>query len=350
MSRDDLLAERATLLAALRGLEEERAAGDLAEDDYESLREGYTARAAAVLRALGSATGAPGSGRAGPGDATSGADGPRHAGPDGARSEAADPPEAGAGDATSEAVAPNGAVPRQAGPGEAGHDEVDSHEADSHEADSREADSHDADSHEADSHEAGDGIVAGPAEGFPDRRARRWRTRRLVAVVVVAAMAVGGGLGVTWVVADRRPGDTVSGSLPTTVEGMLDRAHEFEAQRQPLDALKTYDAVLAQDPANLEALTYRGWLLRLAGLPDEADAALSQAVSLDAAYPDARFFRGVLRLRDRQDPSAALEDFEVFLGSDPPPELAEAVRRLADEARGQLAGGGGGEGDAPPPG
>ena len=44
--------QRRFLLRSIEDLERERAAGDLDEHDYQTLRDGYTARAAAVLRAL----------------------------------------------------------------------------------------------------------------------------------------------------------------------------------------------------------------------------------------------------------------------------------------------------------
>lgn len=50
--RQGLLDERDHLLASLRDLDAERAAGDIDPDDYARLRDVYTARAAAVLRAL----------------------------------------------------------------------------------------------------------------------------------------------------------------------------------------------------------------------------------------------------------------------------------------------------------
>lgn len=55
---DDLLAEKEFLLRSLRDLEDERAAGDIDDDDYATLKQDYTARAAAVLKALGT-NGAP---------------------------------------------------------------------------------------------------------------------------------------------------------------------------------------------------------------------------------------------------------------------------------------------------
>jgi len=50
-TRADLEEQRRFLLASLRDLDAERAAGDIAEAHYLALRDSYTARAAAVLRA-----------------------------------------------------------------------------------------------------------------------------------------------------------------------------------------------------------------------------------------------------------------------------------------------------------
>jgi tetratricopeptide (TPR) repeat protein len=52
---DDLREEREFLLRSIRDLDDEHAAGDLDEDDYRTLRDEYTARAADVLRRLESA-------------------------------------------------------------------------------------------------------------------------------------------------------------------------------------------------------------------------------------------------------------------------------------------------------
>lgn len=54
-----LEAEREFLLASLRDLEAEHSAGDLDERDYETLRDGYTKRAADVLRQLDHGRAAP---------------------------------------------------------------------------------------------------------------------------------------------------------------------------------------------------------------------------------------------------------------------------------------------------
>lgn len=52
MSRAQLDDERDFLLSSLRDLDQERAAGDISEDDYRELHDRYTVRAASVLRAL----------------------------------------------------------------------------------------------------------------------------------------------------------------------------------------------------------------------------------------------------------------------------------------------------------
>ena len=51
-ARAELEEERDFLLRSLDDLEAERTAGELDEDDYRNLKDGYTARAAEVLRAL----------------------------------------------------------------------------------------------------------------------------------------------------------------------------------------------------------------------------------------------------------------------------------------------------------
>ena len=49
---DELRDEQQFLLDSLRDLERERAAGDIDEHDYTTLRDGYIARAAAITREL----------------------------------------------------------------------------------------------------------------------------------------------------------------------------------------------------------------------------------------------------------------------------------------------------------
>lgn len=163
------------------------------------------------------------------------------------------------------------------------------------------------------------------------RESRGWQ--RWVALGIVGAMVAATFVGVLQLAADRGPGDSLTGDLPTGVAGRLAQAHALEAQGEAVEAIKLYDSVLSEDPANVEALAYRGWLLRLAGLVEQAQESLDLAVSLDPSYPDARFFRAMLLLRDVADPGAAIADFEAFLAFGPPPEVADRVEALLEEAR-----------------
>jgi tetratricopeptide (TPR) repeat protein len=121
--------------------------------------------------------------------------------------------------------------------------------------------------------------------------------------------------------------------VPNSAAERLALAHQLESQGQALEALKLYDAVLKEDPANVEALTYRGWLLKLAGLADPAQESLDRAVAIDPSYPDAHFFRGMLLFQNRNDPAAAIPEFEKYLALNPPAETVVAVQRVLDQAR-----------------
>ncbi len=172
------------------------------------------------------------------------------------------------------------------------------------------------------------------AERTPPATTRRSSRRRWWAAVSLAAAVVALAVGSVFVLAeDRRPGQPISGSVPETPAGKLALAHQLEGRGEALEALKLYDAVLREDPTNVEALTYRGWLLRLAGLVDRAQESLDKAVAIDPRYPDARFFRGMLLYQDRKDPAAAIPEFEAFLASNPPEGTVQAVQDVLERAR-----------------
>jgi tetratricopeptide (TPR) repeat protein len=97
-------------------------------------------------------------------------------------------------------------------------------------------------------------------------------------------------------------------------------------------AQECFDEVLASDPDNVEALTYRGWSVALASFRsgggedaiDEALGWIDQAIELDATYPDALAFRVVLLNRAGRtgELDAALTAFDA---ADPPPDMVALV-------------------------
>lgn len=151
--------------------------------------------------------------------------------------------------------------------------------------------------------------------------------------LVVGVMAVGAGLLVSSMAGERLPGESSSGSIEGGTSADLARARDYVAEGKALDAIKAFDAVLKKDPKHPEALAYRGWLLHLAGLDDEAMPYLDRAVAADPTYPDAHFFRGFILFHVRGDAAAAVPELQAFLANDPPQELVGAVESLLRQAQ-----------------
>jgi tetratricopeptide (TPR) repeat protein len=166
---------------------------------------------------------------------------------------------------------------------------------------------------------------------------RRW-VRPVATVVVVLAVGVGGGLAVARLSGARKPGETVTGTVPSTSAQELARAAQLASDGKVLDALKAYDGVLKENPRDVRALTYKGWLLRNVGVEsNEPNLArqgvdyLDQATEIDARFAEAWLFRGIVYLRDDKDPAKATEALKAALASDPIPEVARAARELLAE-------------------
>lgn len=162
----------------------------------------------------------------------------------------------------------------------------------------------------------------------------------------VGACAVAAGLFVASVAGERLPGQPAAGSI--TVTGPSDdlaRARALSADGRAVEAIKAYDEIIAADPRHAEALTYRGWLVRLAGrssgdttLVDKGLDFVNRAIEADPKYPDARVFKGLILFQDKNDPAGAVPEFRAFLGLDPPPDMVpmvEDVLKRALQATGQ---------------
>ncbi len=174
----------------------------------------------------------------------------------------------------------------------------------------------------------------------------RWRTP--VAVVATMAAALGAGLAVARFAGERVGTQGLTGTVNAAgadrsaeVSKLLKEAQDKLAS-DPLASLKSYDAVLAIDPQNPEAIAYGGWLLRIVAQSAEgptrdellarAKSRLDDAVAVAPNYPDARAFRGVLLLRDLDDPTAANKDFEALDALDPPPFVKQLVATAREDA------------------
>lgn len=173
--------------------------------------------------------------------------------------------------------------------------------------------------HESDSGR-GDG---GDSEPGPARRGRDWR--RPVAALVVVAM-VGGGLGVGLASAlgSRSSLDTATGDIRQSTRGMLFEAQEHLAAGRFEEAEQIYAAVIDAQPSSAEAHAYWGWIDFQRGDLESAAERVAAAVAADARYPPARVFGAVVAVRtDRLEEAAA--HLAVFDAVDPPPLMLELV-------------------------
>jgi len=159
------------------------------------------------------------------------------------------------------------------------------------------------------------------------------RDPRLVALITagVLAVAVLAGVLVARSAGERVADRPITGAaLPTAPLDDLTRARQLFSERNYLDALKLYDKVLKREPNNVEALTYRGWLLFQASpteFTDRALQSLDQAVAADARFPDAHFFRGWVLRHGKHDSAAAIGEYRTFLATNPPPEFRQRVEQ-----------------------
>jgi uncharacterized protein (TIGR02996 family) len=116
---------------------------------------------------------------------------------------------------------------------------------------------------------------------------------------------------------------------------------------EPTEAVKEYVTTARLDPKNPEANAYAGWVSFLAAqsanadpktaaeLTDRALTRLDAAVAAADTYPDAHFFRAMVQLRGKNNPKAAVPDFERYLALVPGGPLNDQVKTLLDQARQQ---------------
>lgn len=168
----------------------------------------------------------------------------------------------------------------------------------------------------------------------------RRRGRMAVALLAVVAFAVLAG----WLVAresgQRLPGQVATGgSIDDRPSAWLSQARAL-GMNNPMGTLELYDRVLAVDPDNVEALTYRAWILSLlsSGASDEvrdvalarARADLAEAIRLDENYADAWCFSGILGVRGGDPDDEVRVRLERCLDAQPPGEVRGLVQNVLD--------------------
>jgi tetratricopeptide (TPR) repeat protein len=201
-------------------------------------------------------------------------------------------------------------------------------------------------------------VLAGGAHDWTAGRERHtWigertnkRLARQISVgALVLALAVASGVLVAREAGQRLPGDTISGSLPTSdAARLLGQASAETRAGDVLGALRLYQRVIAVDPQNVEALANSGWLIALAGrsshdlqlkhqLIGRGLASIRQAEQNDPTYAIAHFYAGSVLLEEGLAKNAITE-FDLYLNDDSSSTLADLVRQDLLTARAQAAG------------
>jgi tetratricopeptide (TPR) repeat protein len=167
-----------------------------------------------------------------------------------------------------------------------------------------------------------------PAGAPPRPAARRGALARgVVPAVLVLAFAVLAGVLVAQAAGRRDSGEVVTGGIRQSITEKLNEAGRRGSAGEVDAAIELYDEVLADDPANAEAATYKGWLQTLSGDDEAGLESLLAAATAHPEYPDVHAFLAIVFFRnglvaqaaneldrlDRLDPPAAIRDLTADL-------------------------------------
>ena len=171
--------------------------------------------------------------------------------------------------------------------------------------------------------------------------------QKVITLLLVLIVATGAG----WLVAQqsgqRLSGQSLSGGIEDSTASLLSRARATNFV-DPQAAIELYSQVLGLDPDNVEALTYRAWLLALIarGAGSEikqlaflsASSDLERAIKIDANYPDAHCFLGIIRFRLAGDAIGSREQLTICESQNPPAEVKSFVESIIAEVDAAIAG------------
>lgn len=176
-------------------------------------------------------------------------------------------------------------------------------------------------------------------------------TKRARQTVITLLLVLTVATGTGWLVAQqsgqRLSGQSLSGGIEDSTASLLSRARATNFV-DPQAAIELYSQVLGLDPDNVEALTYRAWLLALIarGAGSEikqlaflsASSDLERAIKIDANYPDAHCFLGIIRFRLAGDAIGSREQLTICESQNPPAEVKSFVDSIIAEVDAAIAG------------
>lgn len=177
--------------------------------------------------------------------------------------------------------------------------------------------------------------AAGAASAAPSPRtsSRRGVILTAGAAVVFAVLA---GVLVAQSAGRRDPGEVITGGIRQSVTEKLNEAGRRGGSGDLDAAVALYDEVLAVEPDNAEAQTYRGWMLTLSGDDQAGLTALLTAATEHPTYPDVHAFLAIVFLRNGLVAQADRE-MQRLDALNPPPAIRELTANLRDQIDRALA-------------
>lgn len=173
----------------------------------------------------------------------------------------------------------------------------------------------------------------------------RSTSRRAIIVATIVVVAIGAGWFVANSAGQRLPGQSASGGLEDSTASMLSQARQLNFS-DPQQSIELYTKVLKLSPDNVEALTYRAWLVALVARDATDDVkvvavataleGLQRATEIDPQYPDAHCFMGIVKFRFAGDAQGAKEALDLCEASNPPAEVAGFVDSIRAEVAAAL--------------
>ena len=182
---------------------------------------------------------------------------------------------------------------------------------------------------------------------------RNWQ-RTALGLVLVGALAVGA----SWLVfrnaGTRAPGQGLTGDIRQDSSNLILQAQGLTGQAQASlqagdstkalkqfeSAVQAYDKALEISPENVQAMTYRGWVLHTIALSSELSVAadldrqaleyLDEAIAIDPLYSDARVFRAILE-RNAGEFGAAKADLDAIDMNAIPMYMIQMVNSLRED-------------------
>jgi tetratricopeptide (TPR) repeat protein len=159
------------------------------------------------------------------------------------------------------------------------------------------------------------------------RRPRSWR-RIVAAIAGVLAFAVLAGVLVAQASGRRGSGEALTGDIRQSTRADLAEALQTASEGDYAGAIAMYDEVLADEPANVEALTYKGWLQFQSGDGAGIESLIAAAEADPDYAPTHAFLAVILEQAGRTD--AALAELDRLDALDPPPYILELVAGLRE--------------------